>query len=251
MYKSSDYDVGSVRHGVELMHAVNQSSSFEEVMQHVHQIAVAVGATSVGYSFLDVDKPIRWSSAPKAWQSAYQEENLVAFDPGYKRGTRPKAPAFCRFVDGYPGFSREHRSYRIFSRMRDFNLRGAFLIPDKCLLNQNEMAALNVITSVDETHLNDWHESNRSTLELLGGVVHKRLRALHRPNVAQQNPLTDREMDVVGQLLGGHRTARIAYNLDISEKTVEFHVANIKQKIGARTRDQILALVIENNWLDL
>jgi len=251
MDKTYAYDVGSVRHGIELLHAVNQSSYFEEVMQHVHQIAVAVGATSVGYSFLDKDKPIRWSSAPKAWQRAYSDENLVAFDPGYRRGTRPKASAFCRFVDGYPGFSRSHRSYQIFSRMRDFNLRGAFLIPDKSPANQTEMAALNIITSVDETHLNDWYDANQGTLEILGSVVHQRLRELRGPKAALQNPLTEREMDVVGQLLGGHRTAMIAATLNISEKTVEFHVANIKQKIGARTRDQIVAIAATHGWVAL
>lgn len=251
MDRSFEYDVGSVRHGVELMHSVNQSSSFEEVMQHVHEIVVAVGATSVGYSFLNKNEPITWSSAPKAWQSAYREENLVAVDPGYKRRTRPKTSAFCRFVDGYPGLPRGHRSYRVFDRMRDFDLRGAFLIPDIGPAHQEEMAALNVITSVDETHLNEWYESNRSTLELLGGVVHRRLRDLRDLTAVPKNPLTDREMDIVGQLLCGHRTAMIAAALSISEKTVEFHVANIKQKIGAKTRDQIVAIAASHGWVDL
>jgi DNA-binding NarL/FixJ family response regulator len=48
--------------------------------------------------------------------------------------------------------------------------------------------------------------------------------------------LTPREMEILQLVLAGYTNKAIAAEIFISEKTVEFHLDNIYNKIGVRTR---------------
>lgn len=48
--------------------------------------------------------------------------------------------------------------------------------------------------------------------------------------------LTDRELQVLGRVAAGYRNREIADELDVSIKTVEFHLRNILGKLGVRSR---------------
>ena len=48
--------------------------------------------------------------------------------------------------------------------------------------------------------------------------------------------LTPRELEILQLVLVGKTNKAIAGEIDISEKTVEFHLDNIYSKIGTRTR---------------
>jgi PAS domain S-box-containing protein len=59
-------------------------------------------------------------------------------------------------------------------------------------------------------------------------------------------PLTRREREVVTMIALGQETAQIAATLHISPETVRTHVRNAMSKLGARTRAQLVALVLCN-----
>lgn len=48
--------------------------------------------------------------------------------------------------------------------------------------------------------------------------------------------LTSRELEILQLVLAGHTNKAIASEMNISEKTVEFHLDHIYTKIGVRTR---------------
>ncbi len=48
--------------------------------------------------------------------------------------------------------------------------------------------------------------------------------------------LTEREVEVLRELVGGHANKDIAYHLSISEETVKTHIKNLLQKTGFRSR---------------
>lgn len=48
--------------------------------------------------------------------------------------------------------------------------------------------------------------------------------------------LTPREVEILRLLLAGYTNKAIAFEIYVSEKTVEFHLDNIYTKIGVRTR---------------
>ena len=52
--------------------------------------------------------------------------------------------------------------------------------------------------------------------------------------------LTPREKDVLELVMTGEPNKRIAFQLGISEKTVEFHRANLISKVGARSSADLI-----------
>jgi PAS domain S-box-containing protein len=64
------------------------------------------------------------------------------------------------------------------------------------------------------------------------------------PLAAGELPLTNREREVVTLIALGRESAEIARELHISPDTVRTHVRNAMSKLGARTRAQLVALVL-------
>jgi DNA-binding NarL/FixJ family response regulator len=56
--------------------------------------------------------------------------------------------------------------------------------------------------------------------------------------------LTNREIEVLQQVVGGHRNRDIGENLFISEETVKVHLRHIMEKLGARDRTQAVAIAV-------
>lgn len=50
--------------------------------------------------------------------------------------------------------------------------------------------------------------------------------------------LTDRELEVLQRVMAGSRNYEIANQLNVSIKTVEFHLRNILGKLGVRSRTE-------------
>jgi DNA-binding NarL/FixJ family response regulator len=50
--------------------------------------------------------------------------------------------------------------------------------------------------------------------------------------------LTDRELEVLKRVMAGSRNYEIAHQLNVSIKTVEFHLRNILGKLGVRSRTE-------------
>jgi len=68
---------------------------------------------------------------------------------------------------------------------------------------------------------------------------------IHAPR-ASAEPLTPRETIVLAQITRGASNKEIARTLKISPRTVEFHRANIMQKLGARNAVELVRLVTAN-----
>ena len=58
------------------------------------------------------------------------------------------------------------------------------------------------------------------------------------PREPAQGVLTRREMEVLRLVAEGHSNKEIAFDLDISDHTVKFHVNSILTKLGARSRTE-------------
>ena len=61
--------------------------------------------------------------------------------------------------------------------------------------------------------------------------------------------LTRRELDVLRLIREGHRNKQIADRLGIAETTVNFHIRNLVEKLGAHDRAHAVALAIERGLL--
>lgn len=70
-------------------------------------------------------------------------------------------------------------------------------------------------------------------------------------NKNSDDALTKREVEVLKLLAEGLFNKEIAYNLEISEKTVKNHVSNIFKKINVSDRTQAAVYAIKNCFVDI
>ena len=68
---------------------------------------------------------------------------------------------------------------------------------------------------------------------------------------AEQNPLSDRERDVLHLLALGHTNQEISDKLFISVRTAETHRAHIMQKLRLSTRAELVRYALEQGLLEL
>jgi DNA-binding NarL/FixJ family response regulator len=66
-----------------------------------------------------------------------------------------------------------------------------------------------------------------------------------------EETLTPRELDVLRLIRDGHRIKQIAQKLDIAETTVNFHIKNLVEKLGARDRTHALTIAVRRGLLQI
>ena len=71
----------------------------------------------------------------------------------------------------------------------------------------------------------------------------------HSPPAPQGRKPSARELEVLTLLADGATDPQIAKRLELSPATVQTHVRNAKAKLGARTRAQAVALVLERGLI--
>ena len=206
-------------------------------------------STSFGY-VLDGRRQPGWSTTPEAWRRIYRSPEFDGADPEFRPETRLDAPALIRFAMDHPGAEGDPWARGLYDAACAFGFTAVMFLPDRTPEGIREMATLNVMLDIPEHRLDAWHAEHGAILELMASTVHARLRRL-RGVAVETSPLSLREIEVLRLLAAGDRPARIAALLDISEKTVEFHIGNARAKLGARTRDQAVAIAAARGWLGL
>jgi DNA-binding NarL/FixJ family response regulator len=66
---------------------------------------------------------------------------------------------------------------------------------------------------------------------------------------APENPLSEREQEVLGLMAAGHSDKEIAQELCIAERTVRYHLTSIFNKLGADNRPQAVLLAARRGLL--
>jgi DNA-binding NarL/FixJ family response regulator len=98
----------------------------------------------------------------------------------------------------------------------------------------------------------------RGEAAITPAIAGRILAELARPEPAPVDPaanrdpdrLTDRELDVLRQVVGGLRNKEIAVQLGISENTVKFHLRNILDKLHAQNRAEVVARAMREGLLE-
>ena len=70
-----------------------------------------------------------------------------------------------------------------------------------------------------------------------------------KPKPIMPDMITEREKEILQQMVNGWDAKRIASALNISVLTVRKHIANIYDKLHVNSKAQIISLAHKNNWL--
>lgn len=61
--------------------------------------------------------------------------------------------------------------------------------------------------------------------------------------------LTARELEVIKHLGQGHSNHEMAIEMGVKERTVRFHLENIKMKLGVKNRMEVVMVAIQRDWI--
>ena len=63
------------------------------------------------------------------------------------------------------------------------------------------------------------------------------------------NKLSKREKEILKLFLNGYTSAQVAEALDLSRRTVEYYLVNLKNKLNCASKSEIIIKAIENQWV--
>jgi DNA-binding NarL/FixJ family response regulator len=73
--------------------------------------------------------------------------------------------------------------------------------------------------------------------------------SLKQEPVAVNSPFTKRENEILTYVSQGFTNRQIALAVELSEKTIEFHLASIFSKTSAASRAEAVTNALKNKWL--
>lgn len=202
-------------------------------------------------SFLSSDVTVDHSTFPKEWVDHYYSVEYFRDDPGARRVGRTDKPVHMHFAPTHNSYHAEGRAQEMFGEMTSFHAWGSLFVPFK-ESDDLPAASVNFITDCKMKHFDLWLKTNAPKLRLYAVATHTRIAELVRPDAElRENPLAPRERECLEWLANGLLSERIAENMGISHRTVEFHLRNARVKLGARSREHALAKALMNRLISV
>lgn len=234
---------------MDAIEAVLAENTPQGVVDAALPFAKALGVRSIGFArAFEEGRPTGWGTIRADWRQRYIDEGLCLSDPGYRRATRPRGPMVMRFDRGYPGLEKDAAIMAFSEELRARGDTASMMVPDTSAVGTAQMRSVTFGTDITERSLGQWQRTDGKRLEMIGRIVLARMQHLLE-DPGGDEALTRRERQLLELLANGHQHARIAGILGISEKTVEFHAANLRRRLKARTTHEALANAIRRGLL--
>jgi LuxR family transcriptional regulator, activator of conjugal transfer of Ti plasmids len=213
------------------------SSTPEAAAAKLYELIVPLGFSGLVYSSGRLTAPlIEGSEIVQRWIKHFAERNYIAVDPLYAAARKSVVPQFWYANQCRPEDSAEQ--VRIYQEIGEFGIAKGF--------------DLSIRDHEDEASLCFYCENEKVDLQAAHPLVQIGALYLHecicRLSVGEaeitQPTLTARERECLGLVREGLTYAQIARRLNITERTVTFHLQNTKQKLGVSTLAQAIAIAL-------
>ena len=199
---------------------------------------IMAGLPSPGTSLSDLTVANGW---PPEWFEIYTRENFSVMDPVPKYGASTVQPfewAEARYdKDNNPA------AHLVMTRATEFRLMQGYCIP----LHYDEGGAV-ISMATEQLNIDP---VAKSALQLIGVYAHNRIRALARPKAEKRDLLTPREREILRWAADGKTSWEVSVILNISERTVKFHLTQASHKLNAVNRTAAVAKALARGLIKL
>lgn len=233
---------------------LGNSQCMEEVWQASTSALAGLGFEHITYLMVRLsapdDCPVVLSTMPNWWIEMYLSSEHLRDDPLFRfcGNFKPRLTG-SEYLDLYPVLSRVERD-RVLAAA-DLGCRSGFASPIN-MIGDKRSGGWNFGSSMNREAFDKTFPVVCEQAQLIGLYAHTRLEALLLQRDRAMKPesiLSPREQECLSFLAKGSRNSSIANLLGISPATVEFHLKNIKRKLGASTREEALAKAIANEQI--
>jgi DNA-binding CsgD family transcriptional regulator len=234
-----------------LLENLSQTTKLQETTDNLKQSLVDLGLDHISYFAANI--PTQKSTMPllavtyaPEWQRHYYQNNYVDIDPVVRAGLGGILPIDWADVD------RSQRVVqRFFSEAQDFDI-GHQGLSFPIRGRMNEFALFSVTSNVTDKEWQDIRQRLMPQLMLIAHHFHH-YALLHAgvepPNYAQR--LSQREKECLRWRASGKSDWDIAHIMNISERTVKFHLENARAKLDAINTTHAVAKALATGTIAL
>jgi DNA-binding CsgD family transcriptional regulator len=218
---------------------INQADSPAGVLEVFEKALAEVGAQYLAVIFLPSagerieDVALAWK-VPAEWREHYSSENFFQRDPAVRHSCRTILPFDWESSPCDPETEREW--LEVLQRGRDFGVQKGIAVP---VPSPSGMIGA---VWVGGPHF-DEREVHKPLLHSLGLHVFHRLEHFLGRRMQRKVRLTDREREILAWVSEGKTAWEIGCILNISQRTVEWHIEQACKRLGAANRLQAIAIL--------
>ncbi|MCA6111274.1 autoinducer binding domain-containing protein [Bradyrhizobium cenepequi] len=232
----------------EFVDSIKTASNEAELERVATRLTQRLSFQRFAYLRLTGDTPMLISSYPKSWTSRYFQLGYQQLDPVVRRARVEHALFGWGGVGSAPVGNREQR--RFFDEAATFGIRSGITAPIRGGFGR--MAAFTLATDDRDVHperlVADW----KDLVQLAGLYFHSHVAGrLDIPSTDKPagSELTQRERQCLAWAAQGKTVADIAVLVQISPRTVVFHLENARRKLGAASIAQCVAEALRRGLL--
>ncbi len=199
---------------------------------------IMAGLPSPGTALPDLTVAHGW---PPEWFEMYTRENFSAMDPVPRYGASTVQP----FEWSEARYDRQSNpaAHLVMTRATEFRLMQGYCIP----LHYDEGGAV-ISMATEQLNIDP---VAKSALQLIGVYAHNRIRSLSRSKPENRDLLTGREREVLRWVADGKTSWEVSVILNISERTVKFHLLQASRKLNAVNRTSAVAKALARGLIKL
>lgn len=230
----------------DMIDGLEASSSVSGLTSVADRTAKRLGFRWFAYLESSQGDPTIISTYPKAWVQHYQDQHFERIDPVVKRQPIPKA-FFWSDRDQWPGQAQR----QLFDEAKAFQIRCGVTVPIQ--VGGCGHAAFTLAGNEPDSELQRCAIEGMDLLQLMGLYFHSHAYAKIRLGLGQRGDaaLTPREAQCLGWAARGKTRADTAQILDVTPRTVEFHLDNARTKLKAQTVAQAVAEAMRRELIRL
>ena len=189
---------------------------------------------------------MRTSAGLSSWVADYVAHDDAQADPMFSYGVFLPGPVFTGAdnLPNYPYLSDAERA--VIKRGGDHGFCSGVAVP-MLFPRPGVIGGWNLLCSEGAGETARLTHRLSGFLPAFSTLIQARIEELDNPS---PSALSNREREVLLWLGRGERTDQIAHRLNLKPVTVTLHLKNARDKLGARTREQALALAIAKGWID-
>lgn len=175
---------------------------------------------------------------PEAWMAYYQRNALERIDPTVRHSLSTSRP----MIWSNAAFRQTPAVAAFYEEARLHGVSAGCTCPAS--LPGGQVAAMGIARAQDADQAVADVEAILPYAHLLGSYATEVVHRLLQPPALQPLTLTERELDCLAWLGEGLTGVEIAARLALSERTVHFHLNNVRRKLNASTLPQAIARAI-------
>lgn len=226
------------------------TTQFDDLTHGFDQALKSFGAKRYAYFFSGHDgyPPSIITNLPGEWLSEYEEKNLYRIDPVIdisRKTTLPFSWLTTELNYQNQPLSINALKYKI--------AEGHTFI---AISHGREVGILTLCLDNKETGLSSTINNNEAAFQFCLLKHHEQYRQLYAKPLnikdgAKLNTLSCREKEVLCWMASGKTYSEAAMILGITERTIKFHVANIKQKLDVYSSRQLASIATKHGLISV